>query len=134
MLRITVEVDDEVLTFRLEGTLAGLWLAELDDCWQRSLKCGHVRRRVVDLTGVTFVDAAGKACLAGMYGQGAEFIAADCCIKAVVAEITLCPLDNDRRVASSASKTHQSPAHLGGSSSDSTTPYVTTAPYSTHPT
>jgi anti-anti-sigma regulatory factor len=42
----------------------------------------------VDLTGVTFIDAAGKACLAAMHRQGAEFIAADCLTKSIVAEIT----------------------------------------------
>jgi hypothetical protein len=42
----------------------------------------------VDLTGVTFIDAAGQACLAAMLRQGAEFLAADCLTKAVVAEVT----------------------------------------------
>ena len=46
----------------------------------------------VDLTGVTFIDAAGQACLAAMHRQGAEFIAPDCLTKAVVAEITQPPL------------------------------------------
>ena len=40
-----------------------------------------------DLTEVTSIDAAGRACLAAMHRQGAEFIAADCLTKAVVAEI-----------------------------------------------
>jgi hypothetical protein len=42
----------------------------------------------VDLTGVTFIDAAGKACLAAMHRQGAEFVTADCLTKGIVAEIT----------------------------------------------
>jgi hypothetical protein len=41
----------------------------------------------VDLTGVTHVDADGKARLAEMHGQGARFIAGDCVTKALVAEI-----------------------------------------------
>ena len=41
----------------------------------------------VDLTGVTFIDGAGKACLATMHRQGAEFIALDCMTKDVVREI-----------------------------------------------
>jgi ABC-type transporter Mla MlaB component len=88
MLRITVEVSRRVVTFRLEGSLTGPWLQELEDCWERSLDCQHTRTRLVDLTGVTFVDAAGKACLAAMHRQGAEFIAADCMTKAIVAEIS----------------------------------------------
>jgi hypothetical protein len=31
----------------------------------------------VDLTGVTYIDDEGEACLAAMHRQGAEFIAAD---------------------------------------------------------
>jgi hypothetical protein len=37
---------------------------------------------------VTFIDAAGQACLAALHRQGAEFVAADCLMKAVVAKIT----------------------------------------------
>ena len=67
-------------------------MRELEKCWRGAL--ARRRRRVlrVDLTGVTFIDAAGKACLAAMHRQGAEFIAADCLTKAVVAEITQSPL------------------------------------------
>ena len=36
---------------------------------------------------MTSIDAAGRACLAALHQQGAEFIAADCLTKAVVAEI-----------------------------------------------
>ena len=36
-------------------------------------------------------DAAGRACLAAMHRQGAEFIASDCLMKATVAEITQTP-------------------------------------------
>jgi hypothetical protein len=36
---------------------------------------------------VTFIDDAGKTCLAAMYRQGAELVAADCLTKDIVAEI-----------------------------------------------
>jgi len=42
----------------------------------------------LDLTGVTFIDAAGKAWLADRHRQGAKFVASDCCTKAIVDEIT----------------------------------------------
>ena len=87
MLRITVEDCPHNLTFRLEGSLAGPWLQELAECWQQTLACQPKPNRCVDLTGVTFVDTAGKACLAAMHRQGAKFIAADCMTKAIVAEI-----------------------------------------------
>ena len=43
---------------------------------------------------VTFIDAAGQACLAALHRQGAEFVAADCLMKAVVAEITRTPVSD----------------------------------------
>jgi hypothetical protein len=52
------------------------------------------------VTGVTFVDAAGKAYLAAINRLGAEFVAADCLTKAIVAEITKAPIpDCGRRNA-----------------------------------
>ncbi len=87
MLRITTNDNPRVLTFRLEGRLEGPWVHELEQCW-RSLLDGANRPTVcVDLTGVTYIDAAGKARLAEMHEQGAQFIASDCATKAVVAEI-----------------------------------------------
>ncbi len=87
MLRITANDSPRVLTFRLEGRLEGPWVRELEQCW-RSVLDGANRPTVhVDLTGVTYIDAAGKARLVEMHEQGARFIAGDCVTKAVVAEI-----------------------------------------------
>ena len=88
MLRITVHDKPQALTFQLEGRLAGPWLRELEECWQSTL--GQQRQSIlrVDLTGVTFIDDAGKTCLAAMYRQGAEFVATDCVTKAALIEIT----------------------------------------------
>ena len=91
MLRITVHDNSGALTFRLEGRLAGPWVGEVEECRQRTL-AGRRPAVRVDLTGVTFIDAAGKAYLAAMHRQGAEFVAADCLTKAIVAEITNAPL------------------------------------------
>ena len=92
MLRITTHDDPGCLTFQLEGKLAGPWVQELEDCWQKTL--AGPRRPVVrvDLRGVTFLDAAGKEFLAALYARGAEFVAAGCAMKAVVAEVTGAPL------------------------------------------
>ncbi len=38
--------------------------------------------------------SAGKACLAALHRQGAELVAADCLMNAVVAEITGAPLQD----------------------------------------
>jgi hypothetical protein len=92
MLRITVHDKPRALTFQVEGRLAGPWLRELEECWQGTLARREKPILRVDLTGVTFIDAAARACLAAMHRQGAEFVAADCLTKAVIAEITQGPL------------------------------------------
>jgi len=87
MLRITTNKTSPVLTFRLEGRLEGPWVRELEECWRTLLEAPSQPIVCVDLTGVTFIDAAGKARLAEMHEQGAEFIAGDCETKAIVEEI-----------------------------------------------
>src|SRR5262245_25810763 len=64
MLRITVLYNRESVTFQLEGKLAGPWVRELERCWQDSQARRGLR---VDLTSLTFIDAAGKALLAAMH-------------------------------------------------------------------
>jgi anti-anti-sigma regulatory factor len=97
MLRISVHDNLESLTFRLEGRLAGVWVREVEECRQRML-AGRRRPSVhFDLAEVTFIDAAGKAYLAAMHRQGAQFVAADCLTKAIVAEITKAPVPDRGR-------------------------------------
>jgi anti-anti-sigma regulatory factor len=92
MLRITVHDNPPALTFQLEGRLAGRWVRELEECWQRTLAGQHNPAVRIDLTGVTFIDAAGGACLAAMHRQGAELVATDSLTQAAVAEIIQAPL------------------------------------------
>ncbi len=92
MLRITVHDKPEALTFQLEGRLAGPWVRVLQECWQSELARQRQPILRVDLTEVTAIDAAGRACLAALHRRGAEFIAADCLTRAVVAEITQTPV------------------------------------------
>jgi hypothetical protein len=88
MLRITVHDNPEVVTFQLEGGLAGSWVGEVEKCRQRAL-IGRPRPAIrFDLAGATFIDDAGKAYLAAMHRLGAEFVTADCLTKEVVAEIS----------------------------------------------
>jgi ABC-type transporter Mla MlaB component len=92
MLRITVHDNPKSLAFQLEGRLAGASVREVEKCRQRTLagrRCPAVR---FDLAGVTFIDVAGKAFLADMHRQKADFIAADCLTRAIVAEITKAPI------------------------------------------
>jgi hypothetical protein len=87
MLRITVHDDREAVRLQLEGHLAGPWLQALEQCW---CSLGARRRKPVlwvDLTSVTFIDAAGKAFLARMRRGGANFIAAGCLTRSIVEEL-----------------------------------------------
>jgi len=96
MLRITVIHNSGLLTFRLEGRLAGPWVRELENCWQSTLVSQRKPVLRFDLTGVTFVDSAGKAFLAARHAQGAELIASGCLMRAVVAELTTTPIPDCR--------------------------------------
>jgi hypothetical protein len=81
----------ETLTFQLEGKLAGPWVRELEECWRDTPAGRGTRVPRFDLTGVTAIDAAGRAFLAAVHRQGAEFVAADCLTKAIVVGITNAP-------------------------------------------
>jgi anti-anti-sigma regulatory factor len=87
MLRITANDNPRILTLRLEGRLEGLWVCELERSWRSLLENGSEPAICVDLAGVTYIDAAGKARLAEMHEHGAHFVAGDCLTKAIVAEI-----------------------------------------------
>ena len=92
MLRITIQNDPGFLTFQLEGKLAGPWVRELEDCCQSTLVSQRKSVLRFDLTGVTYIDAAGKEFLAAMHTEGAAFLACGCLMRAVVAEITDAPV------------------------------------------
>ena len=92
MLRITVRDSPESLTVQLEGRLAGPWVREMEECWQTTRASQRKAVLRFDLTGVTYIDAAGKEFLAAMHTEGAEFLACGCLMRAVVAEITDAPV------------------------------------------
>jgi ABC-type transporter Mla MlaB component len=87
MLRITTDESSQAFTLRLEGRLYGPWIEVLALCWNSVLVGPEKRRLCVDLNGVTFVDAQGKALLAEMYAQGAALLCTGIETKALVAEI-----------------------------------------------
>jgi hypothetical protein len=87
MLRITVIDKPDGLTFQLEGKLAGAWVEELELCRRHSLSGRPSAAERFDLTGVTGVDDAGKHFLSERHAEGAQFVACDCLMRAIVAEI-----------------------------------------------
>lgn len=88
MLRITLDTKPGTLTFRLEGRLGGEWVRVLEECWRSAAYGDRDNVFYVDLTELTSIDAAGRACLASLHREGARFIAADCMTKAIVADFS----------------------------------------------
>jgi anti-anti-sigma regulatory factor len=89
MLKITEQRDAAPgsMSIILEGKLAGPWVEELNAYWSQ-ISGNQQRGVVIDLTGVTFIDADGKELLTKLWQQGAELRAAGCLTRCVVEEIT----------------------------------------------
>ncbi len=87
MLRITTNETNNVLMVRLEGKLAGPWVAELEECVRMHGNCEASRAAHFDLSGVTFIDDRGKELLRDLRRRGAELVASGCVMRAVVAEL-----------------------------------------------
>jgi anti-anti-sigma regulatory factor len=91
MFRITTQNVPGAMTIKLEGKLAGPWVQEAEACLQHTLASPHQPSLRFDLTGVTLIDAAGKAFLASAHARGAQLTACGCLMRAIVAEITHSP-------------------------------------------
>ena len=89
MLKITRQQNEtsKLISFKLEGRLAGPWVEELKACWRHTAPDSR-NRAVVDLTDVTFVDADGKALLTTMWQKGVTLHATGCLNNCIVEEIT----------------------------------------------
>jgi anti-anti-sigma regulatory factor len=86
MLKVTTTAQNQMVTLKLEGKLAGPWVQEVNRVWIDAAQSPR-KGCVVDLRSVTFIDRSGQALLANMSRQGAELIAADCLTRDIVDEI-----------------------------------------------
>ena len=84
MLKITMQIAAGVMTFALEGKLAGPWVKELDLCWRSAAGTQQIYPVRVDLSSVTFIDEEGKDLLRRMYLEGAKLVATGCLNKCIV--------------------------------------------------
>jgi anti-anti-sigma regulatory factor len=76
MLRITTFEDAGTSTMKLEGKIAGPWVAEFAHTWQSLAASLGPRKLRLDLRSVSFVDPAGQQLLREIYRQThAEFLA-----------------------------------------------------------
>ena len=74
MLKITIHEADGPLCLALEGRLSGAWVCELEHCWHTA-QASHLNRTLsVDLTGVTFIDQAGRYLLQWMHRDGVRLV------------------------------------------------------------
>jgi hypothetical protein len=76
MLRITQTETETERKWLLCGRLTGPSVAVLRACWAHDHQSSDERRRVLDLSDVTFIDDSGEKLLAEMRNSGAELIAA----------------------------------------------------------
>jgi anti-anti-sigma regulatory factor len=87
VLRITTNMTERAATLTLEGRLAGIWVSELERCWQTVQATRKGQSICIDLRELIFVDAAGTQLLADMYRCGADLMAAGCLMKGIVEDI-----------------------------------------------
>ena len=86
MLRITTCVDPTETVLELEGKLAGLWVEELERCWEKWLT--EKRPVKVVLKAVSFIDLTGKMLLARMHRTGTALEGDGCMTRAIIEVIT----------------------------------------------
>jgi anti-anti-sigma regulatory factor len=75
VLRITITDEPKEQRWTLQGRLSGPWVAQLKSNWEKSHGQNGIRKWIVDVSGVTFVDLDGERVLGIMMKDGAEFIA-----------------------------------------------------------
>ena len=69
MLRITTDENDQAIEIKLEGRIAGPWVAEFSRTWIETAPRLARRKLVLDLRNVTYVDALGKQALIHIHAQ-----------------------------------------------------------------
>ena len=75
MLRITTQKSDTAIEIKLEGRVAGPWVAEISRVWMETAPQLDSRKLLLDLREVTYLDAGGKKVLSDINAQtGAQLI------------------------------------------------------------
>src|SRR5271154_6950794 len=74
MLKITVDQTPGKIILRLEGSLSGAWVSELEDTWRTAVFDGTGRDVCVDLAATYGIDAAGRYLLLLIHERGGQMI------------------------------------------------------------
>jgi anti-anti-sigma regulatory factor len=69
MLRITINQSEQDAVIKLEGKVAGPWVAELSRTWKEQAPLLASRKLSLDLRDITYSDASGKQALREIYEQ-----------------------------------------------------------------
>ena len=70
MLRITIDENSDTVVLRLEGSLIGPWVKDVEACWRNVFAAIGTRSVQIDLSAVQFMDTEGGALLTRMYNAG----------------------------------------------------------------
>ena len=89
MLRITKIESPTEQKLILEGRLAEPWSSELSSHWEEARRAHPERQFVVDVKGVTRIDAGGERALARMKSHGAEFLASGIRMKQLLKDLEI---------------------------------------------
>ena len=87
MLRNTWASNEQKMTLKLEGELAGPWVGETEHAWSDLVGTALSKQVVVDLEAVFFIDADGRKLLARMLDQGAELQSAHLMTKYIIGQL-----------------------------------------------
>jgi outer membrane protein TolC len=112
MLRITTCDMGERVTLKLEGKLSGPWVEEFEHCWRLSSEIYKRQELVIDLSGVTFVDPAGKKLLCTAASTGTRLIGSGLTAKSLMEEICTPKAGGASSVGKDSRKMKQEAAHL----------------------
>jgi anti-anti-sigma regulatory factor len=74
MLKITMHETPREIILKLEGSLSGAWVSELEDAWRAAVLDGTSRAVCVDLSAVVGIDAAGRYLLLLIHERGVKMI------------------------------------------------------------
>jgi anti-anti-sigma regulatory factor len=88
MFRIGAHDSPDGLVLKFEGRLAGAWVVEAEACWRDARATHNGRSVVVDLSGVSTVDDAGRELMFHMHSAGARFVVRGCVMRELVREIS----------------------------------------------
>src|ERR1700681_2153282 len=96
MLRITTEQKPGKVSLTVEGKLTGPWVSALEQSWKDLRNNSSGESLSINLCGVSFIDAAGKALLTEIHHQGGKLVAEGCLNQAIVREIAAKQQDDEK--------------------------------------